>query len=273
MTKMQNRTTSVELVNDDDSMLLFKSVFTKWNSKMSTYSFTLEPDRIDVYGMKLSWLYKLAYIGRPSWNYGDSLYNEYYLKPILEIKDTGKFIPNHATGEGIFSYSARYPRNNKYSFEPNDAYLKGLLGKEDIRLRMQRDLNNYFNYDVQIETRKVPVYNLVVKDDRAGRLKTKGGRTKLDYPDGSYAGINAKNITISQVIQQLVLSRRPASTHEIPIFDATEIKDNIDIKIDAIFFEDWLKELQKNGLDVVLTEKDMKCIVVRDPALATHNTP
>ena len=54
--------------------------------------------------------------------------------------------------------------------------------------------------------------------------------------------------------------------HQMPYFDETGIPWNIDIKFDVLLTdrEAVLRELRKNGLDLVEGQRRMKVMVIRD---------
>lgn len=206
------------------------------------------------------------------------LYGRYWYRPILEIKDSSLF-------ESDYKLSA-----NRYNY-----YLK-LPGRSIIATQLQevlqRDLKNCFGYEVSIETRLMPCWNLKVSSDEFKyrlRTKTPGGgfRTEKDS-SGNIVRLNRK---VLDIISQLELLYGYSSVGNLkyhpyrqpPFFDETGIEGEIDIIIDSMMyesitdkknlydsqelvesFETYRKILEKNGIVMERSEKAMKVIVIRD---------
>ncbi len=125
---------------------------------------------------------------------------------------------------------------------------------------MQRDLQNYFGFDVTVELRMMPCWELVASNIAKEKLKTKGGRPKFD---GDYlSGFRLTNQPVFHIIKSLW------AMHQLgpPFMDRTGISNNIDFVMESGTFDlnDALECLRKNGLDLVKNEKEMKVIVIRN---------
>jgi len=192
----------------------------------------------------LSSLYRQAYAGDPEWYFGDSLYNDFYFNPILEIKDKSKFTINHSIGQGVYWYSITVPASR--------------TTLASIREIMRRDLYDYFGYDVKVEKRIRSYYKMTCTEAVRKKLKTKGG-----HPDwkGDNGGLKMTNMPWNPSFVGN-LFRTPG----LCVIDDTGIKGNIDIDFPANLtdFEDEKKALKAIGIDVVKAEKEFKVIVIRE---------
>jgi thiol-disulfide isomerase/thioredoxin len=250
------------LVNNNGSNemdFLYRSVLTKWNEAMPRYSIRLSKNRFEALGVDLKTLYKLAYIGKDTWSNGDddtALYGKFFSNPILEINDSSLF---QLTESNKFCYSTCFPGN----IVADKVNHFNIIENKRLQSIIKNDLENYFGYETRIEVRKMPYYKLIATKEAKVNLKTKGGPSKAEEPNGPKQGRFLKNVPIKAVISAIYLSIGCPINH-IPIIDETEVKDNIDIRIDAVFFDQYLKELKKNGLDLILGEKEMKVLVIRD---------
>lgn len=198
-------------------------------------------------------LYNLAYIGKSMWFLRtDPLYQTLYPFPLIEARDTNAFNYDYTTGKGIYNYELLMERDS--------------ASKQDIMHIIQGDLENIFGYKVRIETRAMPVWKLIATRGAAQKLRAKAGSTlKITNMngDGGAGGFSVRNITIKSLLE---LITRYINDYKIPFFDETGIDHSIDITIDALMTDrDQIKkELQKNGLDLIMGEKPMKVLVIRD---------
>jgi thiol-disulfide isomerase/thioredoxin len=233
----------------NDTDFLYRSIITKWKpstdpSAPITIDAYIKKGRFQGTGMFLWWLYNYAYLGKSQWIFGDSLYGKTAILPVLEVKDSSLFRFDLNTGQGLYNYSL--------SVIPEKATRQYLMEL------MQKDLNSFFGYDVKVEIRKVPYWKLVNISTNISKLKSKGGDELYEY---SHAGFKYVNVPIVSIINAI------SSLYPYDVFvDESGIVDKIDISINAILtdIEEVKKELQKNGLDLIKGEKEMKRVVIRD---------
>ncbi len=85
----------------------------------------------------------------------------------------------------------------------------------------------------------------------------------LNDSSGGAAGFTMKNITVDQL---LGLVMNYIGKGQPPFFNKTNILAHIDIEMNAdmTIWQTVIKELQKNGLDLVKGTKQMKVVVVKD---------
>jgi hypothetical protein len=126
---------------------------------------------------------------------------------------------------------------------------------------MQLDLFKFFGYEAKVEMRKWPVWKLVITDpSRVATLKTKDGDPKTGiYTDSVSHLINASAFDVIDLL---------FGKHQFEVFlDKTGIDYKIDIKLEGPLRDLNVvkRELNKNGLDLLHEEKNMKVLVISDP--------
>ena len=127
---------------------------------------------------------------------------------------------------------------------------------------MRNDLDNFFGYNVKVETRLLPAYKIVVVDSiLASGLKSKGG-TPDEWGTPWTYGVKLTNMPMGEMIMALAIFHEK----DPPIIDETGINYNVDLNLvaDVYNFEDIRKGFQKLGLDLVKYDKPMKVVVIRD---------
>jgi thiol-disulfide isomerase/thioredoxin len=252
-----------------DTDFLFRSILTKWNPSMRSdypgfhnnnkwgHEGLLGPrlnDGIQILGLSLIGLYNTAYLGdrliRP---FQDSLYGEFWPKPVLELKDKSKFSINKITGTGIYCYSLINKLGNV-----SDAFLQK---------KMQRDLEDYFNYEVKVENRLMPCFIVTSSKDAKAKLKTKNSEIPSDF----YSDL-IKNVSIKALLRMVAInaSNPIESSSSFPFFDETDIIDNIDVYAPINLrtgnnLNELIGVLKKQGIYITQSEKEMQVIVICDP--------
>ncbi len=242
----------------EDNTLVYRSILTRGNGEQSTRSVPNEyTNELPREGLKfvmqpLEKLYLSAYLGGADWK---SLAKEMkYPYIVLEVSDSGLFEFDYNTPDfkGLYNYNLAVPATKlkDYNF-----FLK----------TFQQELKNAFGFEAVVENRSVPVWKLTAKPGTAEKLRTKGTIIKQG---GSPIGIPLINQPVSRLIK-IIYSYHQG---DFPIIDETGIEHNIDIKIEALMtdLEDIRKSLQKNGLDLVKAEKEMKVLVIRDPKIVNN---
>lgn len=244
------RASSSDLKNTDEGKsILFNSLLSSWNKDEqfqripgSISSNIQGKGRFECTGATAWMLYQYAF-------YGTATESEYYGNsfhlPIMELQDPALFQFDFGTGRNIFNYRLIVPPEKS-----THQFMMEL---------MQRDLKDYFGYNVALEERKVPYWRLIATDKAKKKLKTKGNTQEIS---GSHAGYHFINITI----RDLIFAIWRYHQQEPPFIDETEINFNIDIKVDALMtdLEDIRRVLRSQGLDLIKSEKVMPAIVIRD---------
>lgn len=195
-----------------------------------------------VTGTTLWMLYQYAFAGEPHIR---ANYGQIYNLPVIQATDSGLFDFDFLTGKNIFSYSAIAPPEK--------------TTRESLMRMMQRDLQNYFPYDVAIEIRTVPYWSITAPENGKYLVRSKSEKYT---PVGSHAGYEIKGASVQNIIFLL----RSYHQHEPPFIDESGIDFKFDIRIDALMMdlEDVLNELRKQGLSVSKKKKQMPAIVFRD---------
>jgi AhpC/TSA family/Protein of unknown function (DUF3738) len=174
-------------------------------------------------------------------------YGRLHHRPVWENKQASKYMDNYKNNTLYYSYSMRTPVQ---------------LPVRRLQENMQRDLQNYFGFNVKVEKRVMPCWKLVSSASAAAKLATKGGEPyDGDY---DYADFTLNNVPVSRLIKYLWAHNQ----FEPPFVDSTGIVGNVDIHLQVFAFDslDKIKEaLRENGLDLVLSQKDMDVVVIGDP--------
>lgn len=246
--------------------ILNHSILLKWNGERGNPGYDIGeyatfPIREKEKGFKyakvsLEWLYSNAFLAKSSailkfW--GEPLYNKVYPFPVYELKDSSAFQYDFNDNRGFYNYSLTIP--------PAKAT------KENLMKYMQQDLERTFGYNAFVEEREMPVWKLVAKPGAEAKVKTNGGPRYYQGADGTpiAAGFAVRNVSLKDYLMYLCFYLNEKEKH--PFIEATGIKSNIDLTIDADLTDlnDVKRELQKHGLDLVLGTKKMKVLVIRDP--------
>ncbi|MBS1682215.1 MAG: redoxin domain-containing protein [Bacteroidetes bacterium] len=252
-----------EKSNVPSGHVLYRSVLKKWSGErpgvIDVVSWVKWPKKYFVEGYNLSMvplygLYNYAYLGQSDWDASDSLMNgKFYTKPLLEICDTSLFQYdfNVEVGKGTYNYSLTIP--------PDEVSLSMIMAL------MQRDLKTVFKYVVSVETRTMPVWKLIAKPGAANKLKTKGEK-KFFTPGTNVTGYKIVNWPRQYLIGSLSFYLKERYRGDVFV-DETGVSGNIDFTFEADMtdIQDIRKNLQKQGLDLVRGEKELKVIVIRDP--------
>ena len=237
-----------------------RSLLAEWKIGMPNDVPFANPNKSPLRGLKflqaigrgLGDLYRLAYFGKIYWNPEDSVYGRFHYSPILDINDKSVFQSDYNLGKNLFCYSQVLPADRRNPEQMMDV--------------MQRDLKNFFGYDVVVETRPMPYLSLVVTDKtKMKSLITDGvpGRSSsslihVDYINQPVSGL------IRLLDLQLNLGRK-----DLSLIDETGIQSNIDISFKGITtdFDEVRRALQTLGLDMLKREKPMKVIIIKDGKL------
>lgn len=243
------------LINNNggyDTAFLFRSVLTQWdgiifgasNRHIDRYN----KNKVQVVGLPIQVLYMIAYGDTTHYAPRDpSPYGKWWKFPIVESKDAALEF-NWSFPENKYNYSLIVPLH-----KASTQYLKEV---------MQRDLKNYFGYDVTVEKRMMPCWKLVATEKAKANLRSKGGKIVISNSIDTKS-LKLSNVPVAMLISQLWLYNQM----EPPFIDETAIEDNIDLELEVLHtdFNDWQRALKKVGLSLVKGEREMNVIVIRDP--------
>ncbi len=140
-----------------DTSFVYRFVLAKWNKEAGYYGTGMKeelaqiPSRIDLPNTSLRNLYFYAFTAH--YNdipFKDPDYQIFYPVPLIETRDSSKF-KNSITADNAFSFSLTMPP--KADAKENT---------EQFKKALQKELEIYFGYDAQLETRMMPYYKLVI---------------------------------------------------------------------------------------------------------------
>ncbi len=243
------------LVNENggnDSSFLFRSLISKWDSnKILPYGLWEDDNRFELLGMSLKSMFRLAYIGRDYWSPGDSIhYGVYAHEPLLRVQDSSIFQTGKTNRLNLFCYSL--------------TKLNRKLAKVDRLKIMQNDLYNYFGFKAHFETLMSPCYVLTASKETKNKILSKGGFRDARYLHGTHNGWYMQNVPITYLIDEYI-PLSIGSPKEIPFFNETRIVENIDITLEATYFDDLVKELNSSyGLVLTKEYREMRVLVIDD---------
>ncbi len=200
-------------------------------------------------------LYKVAYAGTWYWQWHDTLYSRIYPRVALEV--------------GADSPVRRFLKDDSVLFNYELVLPDSMSTRDKIMSMMQQDLKDVFGVEARLEMREMPVWKVIALPGAEKLLKTKGkgvGDRYYSEGDGGAAGFSYQNWPLSDTFQRIA---RYIDHSGPPLVDATGIRGNVDITIDAMLTDmDQVKRaLQKNKLDLVKSTKRMQVIVITDRTL------
>ena len=237
----------------NDSEFLFRSVLTKWKdlpTMRDEFISSRNHNRIQATGIDLFSLYWLAYcdtVESRSPRYypiEQNTYGNWWLSPVLELKNPSDFASDFNTGKNIYNYSLIVPKERG-----DPLYLQSILRSE---------LNTFFPYKVTVQKRRMPYWRLVLLNDSVEKTRTNSQTQSMNFRHTGFALANQP--------VQLIVNAIFNYNQLLIITDETGIKGNIDITMNCIMtdFNEIIEALRKNGLDLVQGEKEMNVIVVSD---------
>lgn len=166
------------------------------------------------------------------------------------------------------------PDSNKYLRKVNGNFridnvhtiqllLNRMVPPIKIREMMIQDLARYFNLNFNWERRKKLCLIMKEYDDKI-QLYQSGPRI-LNI---SHERFEVNNVSAEQVVKYLVSTKSAYSqSTSYPMIDETRFKENLGHMTFEVQSEDWkklAKALQRYGLTIVLEERDIDVLVVRD---------
>jgi AhpC/TSA family./Protein of unknown function (DUF3738). len=248
----------------DDEMVgegrtIVKSVLREWNGERTggTHSIdeylTLGKSGFFAPKASLIELYNTAYAGMRRWFIPrDSLYGIYTYYPEIRTKNLSAFRSLSDSSDRFYYYELDLANEH--------------VSREDVMLRMQEDLKRAFGFEVAIERREMPVWKLVATEKARKKLVTAGGKPFFSEK-GAAGGVAGFTLRNSRMNFFMALITKYINEYKYPYLDETGISSNIDITFDALLmdFDQVKRELNRNGLDLVLDKKMFNVIVISDP--------
>ncbi|MBN8650575.1 MAG: TlpA family protein disulfide reductase [Cytophagales bacterium] len=234
-------------------------------------------DNVNAIGRPIDQLYYLAYsdtlsnmvpfrnvknefpdtISKP---YLNSSYGKYWFRTLVEVADRTPFEVSKNSIANRYNYTLEVPTGH------GSAAL--------MQHAMRNDLDTYFGYNVVVETRLMPCWNLVISDkQRVTQHLFSKLPSKSFFSDNEDHHFTFKNASMRDLIAMLGSTygygtldygRLPLKD-QAPFIDATGITNAIDFTFDkGLTFSETLKALNAIGLDIVKSERHMKVVVLRN---------
>lgn len=234
-------------------------------------------DNVNAIGRPIDQLYYLAYsdtlsnmvpfrnvknefpdtVSKP---YLNSSYGKYWFRTLVEVADRTPFEFNKNSIANRYNYSLVVPTGH------------GTAAR--MQYAMRNDLDTYFGYNVVVETRPMPCWNLVISDkQRVNDFLLSKIPSKSFFVDNEDQHFIFKNASIRDLIAMLGSTfgygtldygRLPLQD-QAPFMDATGITNAIDFTFDkGLTFSETQKALNVIGLDIVKSERPMKVVVLRN---------
>jgi len=231
--------------SNDENDFLYRSILSKNKGEVMTGTWMIDQNVSQgfyhVERATLGQLYCLAYFGQANWGRRD-LYFTHWKYPILAMKDSSLFQFDYSKNSGFYNYSISIP--------------KDVATKERLMQMMQRDLKNYFGYEVMEETRLMPYWKLTAVKEM-DRLATKSKEYQAEVGP---SGVSAKRIAPENILDFIELYDKDK---KMPFIDATNLS-YIDINFSAAMTEldDVRKALRKQGLLLEESKKEMIVLVI-----------
>lgn len=247
----------------DSSKLLYLSTVSRWNgnrrfipSVESYFNDYIKAGKalpgIRMSRATLQDILKVAFFKIGIWSRSDTLYyNNFYPVPVLEVEDSSLFKIDWVEGIGFYNYELVIPN---------------LKTEDEVLRRIQKEVCNIFNLEAFVENRNMPIYKLIANSEAGEKLRTKNNfsayQTNING-DGGAGGFTSNNLPMEIFMDMIT---KYIDDGSIPYFDHTGIRHNIDITIDALLLDrtQIINALRENGLDLVIGEKKMTVLVIRD---------
>lgn len=234
-----------------DTVFEFRSLIAKFKGDIKTGGsefITGNRKMVQEIGCSLFRLYKLAYsdttlhypMGRIN------CYGKYWREPILEVKDSIPFQYSYKKPDNRWNYSLIVPEK---------------LSAGELQKIMQRDLKNYFGYQVSVENRKMPCWVLT-----ATRSAKKNLPAKTPGKEHKVTNLKEGTLVTNANIKGIIYSLWRSNQFEPPFLDETGIEGEIDLlfKTKGKELEHMIEAYKELGIIIKKAKRKMKVVVIRD---------
>ena len=170
----------------------------------------------------------------------------------MEVSDLKKY----EIGETSW---AEWAPANAYCYELTAPFGNPL---QETRKWMLQDLNRIFGLDGRFEKRKMTCRVLVRSEKEGKNFATSGGKPLWKWP----AGAGDAAILCNQPLSVLVNRLNSEHGYQSFIIDETGYAGNVDLELKASpdDREQLKKELNKYGLDLIVTERELDVFVLTE---------
>lgn len=283
------------LIDDNggkQSDFIFRSILTFYDGKIFGYGaehlvsyqhykpdsiYDKKEDRLQIIGRSVGQLYYIAHSDTLPNNvpvrvlgkfadtiqlpYTKSVYGKFWHQPIFEVSDKRIFEYNSRSTRNRFNYSLKVP--------------KGTGTALFLQKAMQRDLKTYFGFDVEIQTRSMPYWKLIVADKKRATAYLIANDQSKDY-----LVLDTENPFIIRNAEMRDMIAMLGAFYGYGSFDSGKVppelqgayldETGITSKVDFQFNREWSfeqcqQQLKQYGLELVRSSRNMKVIVIKDP--------
>lgn len=193
-------------------------------------------------------------------------YGKYWYDPVLEVSDQSRLEPIMWRDRKSSSL------NNKYDYSvqvPKEQATAGFIQKV-----MQRDLMNYFGYDVSVEIREMPCWSIKANSKATTKTPGQNPRGSWQVKDGdsllvikNYSSRDLLTALATNYGYQYLDKGNMLPADQLPFYNETGLEE-----LDIIYpknyrngFHALRKFLAKQGISVERSTRPMKVVVIRDP--------
>lgn len=244
--KLENK---VNYSSNQDSKIKYKSTITNWNKEVKgdirhLPSYIFEGNELRIHGADLTNLFYYALTGCYNTSIDAQFRNEYYPTFIFETQDKKDFLGDKATGNRMYSYDLRVEEK---------------VTKNKLMAILYEDLKNCFGFQVEVEIRYLPCWNVSIKDDIQEKIKA---NTYTSLKKVEIDRIILKNQPFEELINSLNSLFKKTQP---PFNNLTNINYNIDFEIESLLLDFDNLKTQLEDFGVLLTKgvKEFKVIVVK----------
>lgn len=201
--------------------------------------------RFSTTATSLAKLYNLAFFGEIRPDFSSVHYGEFWRLPILKLRDTSDFVSSIRHQKGLYNYETVVPRAK--------------ATRDYLQFALTCDLYKCFGYDVNVERRLMPCWNLVISDKSGADFRSKSDTT---YSKMDWSGFELKKVSIHKVLS--LIQSLQALTY--PFFDETGIQYDVDVTVnaDVTNFEQIKQALRGQGFDLVLGKRMTNVLIIRE---------
>lgn len=212
------------------------------------------------------------FAGSGSWTSPDGSYTRlyHYNRPVLGLYEYALGFPLASRPRVLeVSDRARYESGGApwAEWAPANVYCYELTAPsghspEETRKWMLQDLNRILNLNGRLEKRKMPCRVLVRSGKGGESFATRGGKPSLKWPAQAGDAIILCNQPLSLLVGQL----NDEHGYQSFIVDETGYAGNVDLELKASADNPGLlkKELNKYGLDLIVTERELDVFVLTE---------
>lgn len=261
------------LLNGEQVRLKLKKDLVEFDKSLSLLQNLYGTDALNlVYSSVLTRHVEGLFAGSGTWTSPDSSYTRFYHynRPVLGLYEYALGFPL-ASRPRVLEVSdlSRYESGTIpwAEWAPANAYCYELTAPfsyspEETRKWMLQDLNRIFNLNGRLEKRKMPCRVLVRAEKPGESFVTRGGKPSRKWPTQAGDAIILCNQPLSLLVERL----NNQHGYQSFMLDETGYTGNVDLELKAPPDNPGLlkKELNKYGLDLIVTERELDVFVLTE---------